>query len=73
VARSSTKRFPVTRDAVFRGILDTWIWMAFLSGVAPAEIITQRDAAKPAPDDTRRPLLSRAERRQWERLVRRLR
>jgi hypothetical protein len=78
MACSSTKRFSVTLEAAFRGIADTWIWMAFWPGIVPAEVITQRNAAKPSPDDARRSSLprsplSQAERRQWERLVRQLR
>jgi hypothetical protein len=78
MTRPSAKRFPVSLEAAFRGIVDTWIWMAFVSGSVPAEIITQRNAAKLLSGDARRSSLSRsslsrAERRQWKRLARQLR
>jgi hypothetical protein len=107
MARLSTKRRLIAPGATFRCILDTCIWMASVFGPLPAEIIVQRNEAKPSRGDTRSlarfdrlggnavswsagPItnegtgdrsrvtcscssLSRAERRQWDKLVRQLR
>lgn len=71
MTRSPSRGTPPVLRAVLRFVLDACIWGAPMPGVVPPELIRQRYQRAPSRGDSH-VTLSRAEQRQWKRLVKRL-